>query len=93
MALFSVMFLVISWALTRFFGGVGFIIANCFNMIARTVHSVLFIRSRYQNTSFKPLDGLLPQKSFLATLLLVFMITKTTEVTFFTYLLTKGYQG
>lgn len=80
MALFSVLFLGISWALTRLLGGVGFIIANCCNMAARTIHSVIFIRKRYRNTPFSPLDGLLPRKAFLASLLLSFMITKTTEV-------------
>ncbi|KAJ4442356.1 hypothetical protein ANN_03942 [Periplaneta americana] len=35
MAVLSVLFLVVAWLLTRLFGGVGFILANCYNMGAR----------------------------------------------------------
>ena len=80
MALFSIMFLISSWALTRALGGVGFIIANCCNMGARIVHSILFIRRRYENTCFKPLKGLEPNKPFLIALSVALLITKCTEV-------------
>ncbi|XP_021922938.1 protein RFT1 homolog isoform X2 [Zootermopsis nevadensis] len=38
MAILSVSFLVVSWLLTKAFGGVGFIVANCCNMAARIGH-------------------------------------------------------
>jgi oligosaccharide translocation protein RFT1 len=38
MAVLSVSFLVVSWVLTKAFGGVGFIVANCCNMGARIGH-------------------------------------------------------
>jgi oligosaccharide translocation protein RFT1 len=38
MAVLSVSFLVVSWVLTKAFGGVGFILANCCNMGARIGH-------------------------------------------------------
>ena len=38
MLLFSCVFLITSLGLTHVFGGVGFILANCFNMILRIGH-------------------------------------------------------
>ena len=38
MVLFSVAFLVASLLFTKFFGSVGFILANCFNMVLRIAH-------------------------------------------------------
>lgn len=38
MMLFSVIFLVSSWFLSKQIGSVGFILANCLNMIARIIH-------------------------------------------------------
>ncbi|PSN57118.1 hypothetical protein C0J52_01317 [Blattella germanica] len=79
MAVLSMSFLVVSWALTRMFGGVGFILANCCNMAARIVQSIQFIRQRYQNTQYKPLRGLIPGPYFLVVLFLAGIITQLSE--------------
>lgn len=80
MAIFSVMFLIMSWFFTRTMGGIGFIIANCCNMLARILHSYKFISSRYRDTPFDPLADLIPNKLFLSSLGGVWLITKITEV-------------
>lgn len=82
MAAFSVAFLAISWGLTLLLGGVGFIIANCCNMAARIVHSVMFIRSKYKNTDFQPMHGLKPDKYLLTSLALSLCVTLFSEVSF-----------
>ncbi|KAL0276852.1 UNVERIFIED_CONTAM: hypothetical protein PYX00_004329 [Menopon gallinae] len=79
MAAFSVAFLAISWGLTILLGGVGFIIANCCNMAARIVHSVIFINSKYKNTDFQPMHGLKPNKYFLASLAVSLCVTLFSE--------------
>lgn len=38
MVIFSISFLLISYMLTSFLGPVGFILANCVNMLARIIH-------------------------------------------------------
>ena len=83
MAVLSVLFLIFSWALTRLFGGVGFILANCCNMAARIGHSVMFIRHQYQHTEYRPLAGLIPGAYFIVMLFLAFIITQCSEVFFF----------
>ncbi|KAJ9583564.1 hypothetical protein L9F63_022098 [Diploptera punctata] len=83
MAILSVLFLVFSWALTNLLGGVGFILANCCNMVARIGHSILFIKFRYKNTEYKPLGGLVPGPYFLVSLVLSCIITQLSQAVFF----------
>ncbi|XP_046667245.1 protein RFT1 homolog [Homalodisca vitripennis] len=83
MAGLSVGFMLVSWLLTRLLGSVGFILANCCNMAARITHSVLFIKRRYHNTAFTPLDGLLPGRKFLIAVLSSAVITISSEAYFY----------
>ncbi|PSN56321.1 Protein RFT1 [Blattella germanica] len=83
MAMLSILFLIVSWALTRLFGGVGFILANCCNMAARIGHSIRFIRQRYQNTEYKPLGGLIPGPYFLVILSIAGVITQLSQIFLF----------
>ena len=43
MFIFSTIFLISSFYFTSWFGSVGFIFANCLNMIARIIHSLIYI--------------------------------------------------
>lgn len=80
MVIFSVSFLLISYILTTILGPVGFILANCINMTARIIHSVSFINKMHNETNYKPLEGLKPNKIFVGALLLSGIITKLSEV-------------
>ena len=77
---FSILFLIASWGFTKLFGSSGFILANCCNMFARILHSVIYIKNRYAKSPWKPLRGLKPTKYFFICLCLTLVITKTTEV-------------
>ncbi|XP_046548577.1 protein RFT1 homolog [Haliotis rubra] len=55
MFIFSGVFLLSSWLLTKLLGSVGFILANCFNMLVRILHSVYFTRGYYRQSSTQPL--------------------------------------
>lgn len=79
MVFFSISFLVLSYALTYFFGPVGFIVSNCINMFARIVHSIHFINDKYKDTGYKPLKGLYVGKYFLLTLCISGSICKFSE--------------
>lgn len=79
MVLFSISFLLLSYVLTYIFGPVGFIISNCINMFARIIHSVHFIRNKYKDTDYKPLDGLYVGKFFLLSLFVAGCICKLSE--------------
>ncbi|SPP86896.1 protein RFT1 homolog [Drosophila guanche] len=70
MAIFSVSFLVLSYILTGIFGPVGFIFANCINMLGRILYSTYYIRQQYQPLSLNPLQGLKPAKLFGVTLII-----------------------
>uniref|UniRef100_A0A1B6KM47 Protein RFT1 homolog n=1 Tax=Graphocephala atropunctata TaxID=36148 RepID=A0A1B6KM47_9HEMI len=83
MAGLSVGFMLVSWLLTRLLGSVGFILANCCNMAARITHSVLFIKRRYHDTAFTPLDGLIPGRNFLIAVLSSAVITMASEAYFY----------
>ncbi|KAH8386691.1 hypothetical protein KR093_001967 [Drosophila rubida] len=74
MAIFSVSFLVLSYILTGIFGPVGFIFANCINMLGRIVYSTWYIRQQYRPLSLNPLQGLWPGRLFGGTLLLAGVI-------------------
>ncbi|KAJ8979864.1 hypothetical protein NQ317_016048 [Molorchus minor] len=86
MVFFSIAFLLISYIFTYIFGPVGFILANCINMLARITHSITFIDKKYKNTDHHPLIGLKPGNKFLTVLILSGIITKLSEV----YLLPKS---
>ncbi|KAK7863336.1 hypothetical protein R5R35_009691 [Gryllus longicercus] len=83
MAGLSVSFLFVSWLFTTVFGGVGFIFANCCNMLARIIHSIKFIQTHYKGTEYKPLGGLIPNYNFLFVLFLSWSITCLSERYFF----------
>ncbi|XP_022104957.1 protein RFT1 homolog [Acanthaster planci] len=79
MLLFSIIFLSSSWFLTKTFGSVGFILANCLNMTARITHSIYFTVNYYRGTTFQPLQGLLPSTPVLCTYLASSFITYISE--------------
>lgn len=83
MVIFSVSFLVLSYCLTYIFGPIGFIISNCINMFARIMHSIHFIRNKYKDTEYKPLNGLLVGKIFLSTLFIAGFVCKISEIRLF----------
>ncbi|XP_013145071.1 PREDICTED: protein RFT1 homolog [Papilio polytes] len=85
MVFFSISFLVLSYALTYFFGPVGFIVSNCINMFARIVHSIHFINDKYKDTGYKPLKGLYVGKYFLLTLCISGTICKFSEYRILTH--------
>lgn len=92
MAAFSVMFLVVSWSLTKFLGGLGFIIANCCNMLARIIHSVWFIRKSFYHSKLQPLSGMIPTRYYFISLCVTLIITKISEVMYLhLYLIKKMY--
>lgn len=76
----SVSFLVLSYMLTWWAGGVGFILANCLNMALRISHSLLFIHHYFQFSQWKPLRGLLPSPLLLVVLILSAVVTAVSEV-------------
>lgn len=80
MFFFSVMFLLLSFILTYFMGPVGFILANCINMICRIVYSLRFIRDQYKPIGIKPLLGIVPGKIFLIVLVILGGVCKFSEV-------------
>ncbi|XP_036286759.1 protein RFT1 homolog isoform X3 [Pipistrellus kuhlii] len=51
-------FLVLSYLLTRWYGSVGFILANCFNMGIRIMQSLYFIHRYYRESPHRPLAGM-----------------------------------
>lgn len=82
MLLFSLIFLTSSLFLTKIFGSVGFILANCVNMTARIAHSSHFIMSFFSPKSFNPLRDALPSSRTFMAFLVSFVITALSEVTF-----------
>ncbi|KAI9565003.1 hypothetical protein GHT06_008745 [Daphnia sinensis] len=79
MVLLSCMFLFMSWLLSYLVGSVGFILANCINMVLRIIHSLWFISGQYQNLGFKPLRGIIPTMLESASLVFVFAVTATSS--------------
>lgn len=80
MGFFSVTFLLLSYQLTRFFGPVGFILANCTNLASRIIFSSRYIRKQYYSVDLKPLDGIKPKKLFAITLVVAGILCKFSEV-------------
>ncbi|ESO89985.1 hypothetical protein LOTGIDRAFT_234090 [Lottia gigantea] len=82
MLLFSVLFLLSSWFLTKTIGSVGFILANCLNMAARIIHSMIFIRTYFKESNYKPLHDIIPSLPVNVVILLSFIITYLSEQKF-----------
>lgn len=80
MAIFSVSFIMLSYQLTNLMGPVGFILANCTNMICRILYSSRYIYKQYRPIKQNPLNGILPGKLFLLVLLIMGIICKVSEV-------------
>lgn len=80
MGFFSITFLLLSYQLTSFFGPVGFILANCTNMLLRIIFSIIYIRKQYNTVNLKPLDGIIPKKLFAMTLIVLGIVCKVSEV-------------
>ncbi|XP_013787696.1 protein RFT1 homolog isoform X1 [Limulus polyphemus] len=80
MVLVSLLFLLASFYLTKHFGSVGFILANCINMGARIGHSLFFIRKYFKATRLVPLEGLVPNQAVVVMFFLVFLITQSSKV-------------
>ncbi|XP_026161991.1 protein RFT1 homolog [Mastacembelus armatus] len=78
----SVSFLFLSYILTWWAGGVGFILANCLNMGLRILHSVRYINHYFQFSQWKPLRGLLPSPLLLLTLAVSAGVTALSESVF-----------
>jgi len=79
MLLFSVMFLLSSLLLTKYFGSVGFILANCFNMGLRIIQSTSFIGDFFDNTTYRPLNAIIPSNTVTVLLALSSIITLLSE--------------
>lgn len=80
MAIFSVTFLALSYQLTNLFGPVGFILANCTNMIFRISYSTFYIYKQYRPIKLNPLNGIRPGKIFLTVLLVMGIACKESQV-------------
>ena len=80
MAIFSVTFLLLSYQLTNIFGAVGFILANCCNMIFRISYSLSYITKQYRNIEENPLEGLKPGRFFTIALIVSAIACKASEV-------------
>jgi len=83
MAVLSAGFLFLSWLFTKLLGSVGFIVANCCNMLVRISHSISFIDKRYRGTLYNPLTGILPGWLFLSTLAASTLITLYSEYKYY----------
>ncbi|XP_078483510.1 man(5)GlcNAc(2)-PP-dolichol translocation protein RFT1-like [Ciona intestinalis] len=84
MLLFSILFLSCSYYLTKAIGSVGFIIANCLNMIARILHSVFYINRYYSSfqSITSPLLGLIPGIPVILTLCLSSILCMVSQAFF-----------
>ncbi|XP_075997152.1 man(5)GlcNAc(2)-PP-dolichol translocation protein RFT1 [Genypterus blacodes] len=78
----SVSFLSLSYMLTWWAGGVGFILANCLNMGLRITHSLLYIHRYFRSSQWTPLRGLLPSPLLLLALGLSAVITALSQAVF-----------
>ncbi|KAH3887483.1 protein RFT1 homolog isoform X2 [Dreissena polymorpha] len=82
MVVFSILFLLSSLFLTRHFGSVGFILANCLNMTARIVHSIYYIHNYFKDSEFNPLQKVIPSPMVLAALMMALFVTLFSETMF-----------
>jgi len=84
MFIFSTIFLISSFYFTSWFGSVGFIFANCLNMIARIIHSLIYIHKYYKDSKIKqsPLRGIIPNKFVIFSLILSSVICSVSGIYF-----------
>lgn len=85
----SVAFLCASYLLATWFGPVGFIFGNCFNMALRIAHSTMFINKRHVETIYRPLRGLIPKPLFTGALMVSALVTNLSQVSLLKYLSTS----
>ncbi|XP_077582016.1 man(5)GlcNAc(2)-PP-dolichol translocation protein RFT1 [Stigmatopora nigra] len=78
----SASFLFLSYMLTWWAGGVGFILANSLNMALRITHSILYIRRYFASSPWKPLQGLLPSPLLCLALIVSAVVTVLSEAVF-----------
>ncbi|NWU94005.1 RFT1 protein, partial [Upupa epops] len=78
----SFTFLCISYFLTHWYGSVGFILANCFNMAIRIAHSIHYIYDYFKESPYRPLSALLPSPILLLVYIISGVITAFSEVIF-----------
>ncbi|XP_055613207.1 protein RFT1 homolog [Uranotaenia lowii] len=79
MAFFSIAFLLLSYQLTNWLGPVGFILANCCNMVFRISYSLFYIKTNFRSIGTNPLPSFLPGPIFLATLIVAGLMCKFSE--------------
>uniref|UniRef100_A0A915L5E1 Protein RFT1 homolog n=1 Tax=Romanomermis culicivorax TaxID=13658 RepID=A0A915L5E1_ROMCU len=90
-------FLIAALSLTNTFGSVGFILANCVNMVCRIIYSCNYINNFYRVDSINsrymdldllkelkdsPLNSMTPNTSVFTTLLASFVITSLSNIIF-----------
>jgi oligosaccharide translocation protein RFT1 len=76
----SISFLLLSYMLTWWAGGIGFILANCLNMGLRILHSLFYIHRYFLSSQWTPLCGLRPSPLLLLALALSAVLTALSEV-------------
>eukprot|EP00092_Neocalanus_flemingeri_P000129 GFUD01000133.1.p1 GENE.GFUD01000133.1~~GFUD01000133.1.p1 ORF type:complete len:563 (-),score=160.13 GFUD01000133.1:138-1826(-) len=69
MSVMSVVYLALAFVLTKLLGPVGFVLANCCNMVIRIGFSVKVIKSTFSSLASSPLSGLAPDNDILFLLL------------------------
>jgi len=69
MSVMSVIYLGLAFLLTKLLGPVGFVLANCCNMVIRIGFSIRVIRSTFSSLPSSPLSGLAPDNDILFLLL------------------------
>lgn len=81
--IFCVGFLGSAVFLTKHFGSVGFIWANCLSMVLRIIYSVIFISKFYQDiSSVRPVVEMIPKIQILVALLVDVVFTMLSNVIF-----------
>jgi len=60
LVIFSCGYLIACFVLVRPFGSIGFVVANCLNMLLRIFYSCNLIENFFRGTKFKPLSSLVP---------------------------------
>lgn len=76
----SFAFLCMSYFLTSWLGSIGFILANCFSMGIRILHSIHYIYRYFGYSPHRPLKGLLISRFLVVVFLISGMSTKVSEV-------------
>jgi len=69
MSIMSVVYLALAYVLTKLLGPVGFVLANCCNMMIRIGFSIRVISNTFSSLSSSPLSGLAPDNDILFLLI------------------------